>query len=184
MCCIIFPTENIPCPWFLHLQNYLPLWEAVHVYPITCQFWIVLDMHLTVHKIFYWYWSEIATVIVFSPPTWIFLSTFFFAFLKFVFCSCFAWRVIRSDVSCTTHFNILDKLSYIFIPVDRFLIWSVGRYLTSRMNILPTRNPRAILSVFCYPDSFYYYLFIYFQARLLISFFSLVVVGTLQCKQM
>lgn len=54
------------------------------------------------------------------------------------------------------------------------------------MNILPTRNPRAILSAFCHPDSFYYYfyLIIYFQARLPISFFSLAVVGTLQCKQM
>lgn len=121
----------------------------------------MLDTHLTVHEIFYWYWSEIATVIVFSSPTWIFLGTFCFAFLKFVFCSCFAWKVIRSDVSCTTHFNILGKLSYVFIPVDGFLIWSMGRYLTRGMNILPTRNPRVILSVFCYPDSFYYFFYLF-----------------------
>lgn len=144
--------RDISCLWFLCLQNSFPLWEVIGVQPKTCQFWIVLDMHLAVHKIFYWYWSEIAAVIVFSPPTWISLSTFYFAVLKFGFCSCFAWKVIRSDVSCTTHFNILDKLSYVFIPVDRFLIWSMGRYLTSRINIPPTRNPRAILSVFCRHD--------------------------------
>lgn len=131
-------------------------------------------MHLAVHKIFYWYWSEIAAVIVFSPPTWISLSTFYFAFLKFGFCSCFAWKVIRSDVSCTTHFNILDKLSYVFIPVDRFLIWSMGRYLTRGMNIPQTRNPRAILWVFCHHDVLkllflFIYLLIYFQACLWIS---------------
>lgn len=112
----------------------------------------LLDMHLTVHKILYWYWSEIATVIVLSPPTWIFLGIFCFVFLKFVFCSCFAWKAIRSDVSCTTHFNILDKFSYVFIPVDRLLIWFMGRYLTSGMNIPPTSNPRVILSVLCHPD--------------------------------
>lgn len=158
-------------------------------------------MHLTVHKILYWYWSEIATVIVLSPPTWIFLGIFCFVFLKFVFCSCFAWKVIRSDVSCTTHFNILDKFSYIFIPVDGLLIWSMGRYLTSGMNILPTSNPRVILSVLGHPDfslvAFLYiykyiYLFIYiffifinkyFQPHVLIPFFSLVV-RPLQCTQM
>lgn len=59
----------------------------------------------------------------------------------------------------------------------------MGRYLTSGMNILPTRNPRVILSVFCHL-TLYYYLFICFQARLAILFFFLIVVGALQCKQM
>lgn len=167
--------RDISCPWFLRLQNSFPLWEAIGVQPKTCQFWIVLDMHLAVHKIFYWYWSEIAAVIVFSRQTWISLSTFYFAFLKFGFCSCFAWKVIRSDVSCTTHFNILDKLRYVFIPVDRFLIWSMGRYLTSGVNIPPARSSRVILSVFCHHDFLllllflFVYLLTYFQACFWIS---------------
>lgn len=53
------------------------------------------------------------------------------------------------------------------------------------MNILRTRNPRAILSVFCHPDYFYDYLYLFISkhayqlrsSRWLLS-------GLLQCKQM
>lgn len=61
----------------------------------------------------------------------------------------------------------------------------MGRYLTRGMNIRRTRNPRAILSVFCHPDCFYDYLYLCISkhayqlrsSRWLLS-------GLLRCKQM
>lgn len=60
----------------------------------------------------------------------------------------------------------------------------MGRYLTSRMNIPPTRSPRAILSVFCHHDFFLLllYLFVYLFPSMLTNF-MLFVVRPLQCKQ-